>query len=135
MRKHRFSILIVLAFLLLIAGGLALFNYLWPSGPNSGRAAVIEGVIEEIIYYDQNDGEIIVKCEKFHDVYRTYRFSYHLYSGMEVIWGKGTIPESELRVGDLVRIRGRGAQPIPIGEEGIVGFRVYETIELLERRE
>ena len=135
MRKHGLSTIIVLAFLLLVAGGFALSSYRWPSYPNSGTAAVIEGVIEEIIYYDQDYGEIIVKCEKFHDVYRTCRFSCHLYSGTEVIWDSGTIPVSELRIGDLVRIRGRGAEPIPIGQQGVVGFRIDESIELLERIE
>jgi len=135
MRKHVPSVAIISLFLILIVGVFVLFNDFRPNNTNSDRAAVIEGSIEEIIYYDQDYGEIIVKCEKFHDIYRTYRFSYVLYSGMEAIWGNGTIPASELRVGDIVRIRGRGAQPNPIGENGIVGFRVYETIELLRRIE
>ena len=131
MKKHFPAIIIIALFLILVVGAFMFLNNL----QNSDRSTVIEGTIEEIIFYDQDFGEIIVKCEKFHDVYRTYRFLYALYSGMEVIRGNGTMPASELRVGDIVRIRGRGAQPNPIGENGIVGFRVYETIELLERRE
>ena len=100
---------------------------------DSNKETVVEGTVESIVYADAAPGQFIIRCDRFHEIYRTYRFAYTLHESTEVVWGSGTLSASELRVGDVVRITGTGAEPNPVGRNDPVGFRVQQKAVLLER--
>ena len=135
MKKDARSMVVVAVFLALVIGsGLLLLHVVWPSNPGQMKAAVVEGTIEELEYPQDSPGYFIIKCDKFHDVYRTYRFTYRIYEDTEVLWGDNSLPVSELAIGDVVQIRGFGAQPNPVGTNAPVGFSTFEKrVVLLER--
>ena len=134
MRDLRRFVIMIVFLVLVIGGALFLRHAVWPSSPGQTKAAVVEGTIEEIEYPGDSPGYFVIKCDKFHDVYRTYRFTYSIFDRTEVLWGDSVLPVTELTVGDVVEIRGFGAEPNPVGTNDPVGFRKFETrVVLLEQ--